>query len=41
MSGKDPEGAIPIVLGHEGSGIVVSVGWGVTSVNPGDHVVAL
>ncbi|RMZ79928.1 hypothetical protein DV738_g3050, partial [Chaetothyriales sp. CBS 135597] len=41
LSGKDPEGAFPIVLGHEGAGIVESVGEGVTSVKPGDHVVAL
>ncbi|KAJ2897213.1 S-(hydroxymethyl)glutathione dehydrogenase [Zalerion maritima] len=41
LSGKDPEGAFPIVLGHEGAGLVESVGEGVTSVKPGDHVVAL
>ncbi|KAL2105047.1 hypothetical protein VUR80DRAFT_9117 [Thermomyces stellatus] len=41
LSGKDPEGAFPVVLGHEGAGIVESVGEGVTSVKPGDHVVAL
>jgi S-(hydroxymethyl)glutathione dehydrogenase/alcohol dehydrogenase len=41
MSGKDPEGAFPIVPGHEGAGIVESVGEGVTNVKPGDHVVAL
>ncbi|RPA87967.1 alcohol dehydrogenase [Ascobolus immersus RN42] len=41
LSGKDPEGAFPIVLGHEGAGIVESVGEGVTNVRPGDHVVAL
>ena len=41
LSGKDPEGAFPIVLGHEGAGIVESVGEGVTTVKPGDHVVAL
>lgn len=41
LSGKDPEGAFPIVLGHEGAGIVESVGEDVTSVKPGDHVVAL
>lgn len=41
LSGKDPEGAFPIILGHEGAGIVESVGEGVTSVKPGDHVVAL
>ncbi|KAK2681023.1 Polyketide synthase, enoylreductase domain [Fusarium oxysporum f. sp. vasinfectum] len=38
LSGKDPEGAFPIVLGHEGAGIVESVGEGVTNVKPGDHV---
>ncbi|KAI5310425.1 S-(hydroxymethyl)glutathione dehydrogenase, partial [Ascosphaera atra] len=41
LSGSDPEGAFPIVLGHEGAGIVESVGEGVTSVKPGDQVVAL
>lgn len=41
LSGKDPEGAFPIVLGHEGAGIVESVGDDVTSVKPGDHVIAL
>ncbi|KAH0611110.1 uncharacterized protein H6S33_011537 [Morchella sextelata] len=41
LSGKDPEGAFPIVLGHEGAGIVESVGEGVENVKVGDHVVAL
>lgn len=41
LSGKDPEGAFPSVLGHEGAGLVESVGEGVTNVKPGDHVVAL
>jgi hypothetical protein len=41
LSGKDPEGAFPVILGHEGAGIVESVGEGVTSVKPGDHVIAL
>jgi len=41
LSGKDPEGAFPIVLGHEGAGIVESVGEGVTNVKKGDTVVAL
>ncbi|PYH89510.1 formaldehyde dehydrogenase [Aspergillus ellipticus CBS 707.79] len=41
LSGKDPEGAFPVVLGHEGAGLVESVGEGVTSVKPGDYVVAL
>src|SRR3546814_5380662 len=37
LSGDDPEGLFPVVLGHEGAGIVVEVGEGVTSVKPGDH----
>lgn len=37
-SGDDPEGLFPTILGHEGSGIVESVGEGVTNVAPGDHV---
>lgn len=41
MSGADPEGAYPIVPGHEGAGIVESVGEGVTNVKKGDTVVAL
>ncbi|ODV59648.1 S-(hydroxymethyl)glutathione dehydrogenase/class III alcohol dehydrogenase [Ascoidea rubescens DSM 1968] len=41
LSGVDPEGAFPVVLGHEGAGIVESVGEGVTNVKPGDHVIAL
>jgi len=41
MSGDDPEGLFPVVLGHEGAGIVVEVGAGVTSVVPGDHVIPL
>jgi Zn-dependent alcohol dehydrogenase len=41
LSGKDPEGAFPCILGHEGAGIVESVGEGVTNVKPGDHVVPL
>lgn len=41
LSGVDPEGAFPVILGHEGAGIVESVGEGVTSVKVGDHVVAL
>ncbi|KZV90513.1 class III ADH enzyme [Exidia glandulosa HHB12029] len=40
-SGKDPEGIFPVILGHEGGGIVESVGEGVTSVAPGDHVIPL
>lgn len=39
MEGKVPQYAFPIVLGHEGAGIVVECGEGVTSVKPGDHVV--
>lgn len=41
LSGEDPEGLFPVVLGHEGAGIVVEVGEGVTSVQPGDHVIPL
>ena len=41
LSGKDPEGLFPAILGHEGAGIVVDTGPGVTSVKKGDHVVAL
>ncbi|TGP21554.1 MULTISPECIES: S-(hydroxymethyl)glutathione dehydrogenase/class III alcohol dehydrogenase [unclassified Mesorhizobium] len=41
LSGNDPEGLFPCVLGHEGAGIVESVGEGVTSVVPGDHVIPL
>jgi S-(hydroxymethyl)glutathione dehydrogenase/alcohol dehydrogenase len=41
LSGDDPEGIFPAVLGHEGAGIVVQVGEGVTSVQPGDHVIPL
>jgi S-(hydroxymethyl)glutathione dehydrogenase / alcohol dehydrogenase len=40
-SGADPSGYAPTVLGHEGAGVVESVGAGVTSVEPGDHVVTL
>ncbi|KAG8747515.1 hypothetical protein FRC10_000651 [Ceratobasidium sp. 414] len=40
-SGKDSEGAFPVILGHEGGGIVESVGEGVTHVKPGDHVIPL
>jgi len=40
-SGKDPEGVFPAILGHEGGGIVESVGEGVTDVQPGDHVIPL
>ncbi|CAH4033000.1 alcohol dehydrogenase class-3 [Pieris brassicae] len=41
LSGKDPEGVFPVVLGHEGGGIVESIGEGVTTVKPGDHVLPL
>lgn len=41
LSGDDPEGVFPVILGHEGAGIVVEVGEGVTSVKPGDHVIPL
>jgi S-(hydroxymethyl)glutathione dehydrogenase/alcohol dehydrogenase len=41
LSGADPEGLFPAILGHEGAGIVVEVGAGVTSVKPGDHVIPL
>ncbi|QDL93914.1 S-(hydroxymethyl)glutathione dehydrogenase/class III alcohol dehydrogenase (plasmid) [Paroceanicella profunda] len=40
-SGSDPEGIFPAILGHEGAGVVVEVGAGVTSVKPGDHVIPL
>lgn len=39
LSGMDPEGLFPCVLGHEAAGVVESVGPGVTSVKPGDHVI--
>ncbi|MFW2405989.1 MAG: S-(hydroxymethyl)glutathione dehydrogenase/class III alcohol dehydrogenase [Gammaproteobacteria bacterium] len=41
LSGADPEGLFPAVLGHEGGGVVEEVGPGVTSVAPGDHVIPL
>ncbi|MFY2507376.1 S-(hydroxymethyl)glutathione dehydrogenase/class III alcohol dehydrogenase [Vibrio pectenicida] len=41
LSGEDPEGIFPAILGHEGGGIVEMVGEGVTSVNVGDHVIPL
>ncbi len=40
-SGGDPEGLFPAILGHEGAGVVLEVGEGVTSVAPGDHVIPL
>jgi len=41
LSGDDPEGAFPAILGHEGAGIVVEVGSGVSSLKPGDAVIPL
>jgi len=41
LSGSDPEGLFPAILGHEGGGIVEEVGANVTSVKPGDHVIPL
>jgi S-(hydroxymethyl)glutathione dehydrogenase / alcohol dehydrogenase len=41
LSGKDPEGLFPCILGHEGAGVVVDTGPGVTSVKKGDHVIPL
>jgi S-(hydroxymethyl)glutathione dehydrogenase/alcohol dehydrogenase len=41
LSGNDPEGLFPAIMGHEGAGIVVDVGPGVTSVKKGDHVIPL
>jgi len=41
LSGADPEGLFPAILGHEGAGIVTDVGPGVTSLKPGDHVIPL
>src|SRR6478735_142165 len=40
-SGADPEGLFPVIFGHEGAGVVVEVGPGVTAVRPGDHVIPL
>ena len=40
-SGADPEGLFPVIFGHEGAGIVLEVGAGVSSVKPGDHVIPL
>jgi S-(hydroxymethyl)glutathione dehydrogenase / alcohol dehydrogenase len=41
LSGADPEGLFPAIMGHEGAGIVREVGAGVTSLKPGDHVIPL
>jgi S-(hydroxymethyl)glutathione dehydrogenase/alcohol dehydrogenase len=41
LSGADPEGIFPAILGHEGAGVVIKCGPGVTSLKPGDHVIPL
>ncbi len=41
LSGADPEGLFPSILGHEGAGVVVETGRGVNSLSVGDHVIAL
>ncbi len=41
LSGRDPEGVFPAILGHEGGGIVEDIGPGVTTLKPGDHVIPL
>src|ERR1700730_7810454 len=41
LSGADPEGLFPVILGHEGAGTVVEVGAHVTTLRPGDHVIPL
>jgi S-(hydroxymethyl)glutathione dehydrogenase/alcohol dehydrogenase len=41
LSGADPEGLFPAIMGHEGAGVVLEIGAGVTSLQPGDHVIPL
>ena len=41
LSGDDPEGLFPAILGHEGAGVVVDIGKNVTSLKKGDHVIPL
>jgi S-(hydroxymethyl)glutathione dehydrogenase/alcohol dehydrogenase len=41
LSGADPEGLFPAILGHEGAGVVLEIGPGVTTLKPGDHVIPL
>ncbi len=41
LSGADPEGLFPSIMGHEGAGVVVEIGAGVTTLKPGDHVIPL
>ena len=41
LSGADPEGIFPAILGHEGAGVVEAVGPGVSRIRPGDHVVIM
>src|SRR5690554_7934903 len=41
LSGADSEGLFPSILGHEGAGVVLEVGAGVTTLKPGDHVIPL